>query len=1362
MNTVEKASSFIPAELLKWIEEGKLTGQFPAVVAFADASGFTAMSEKLAAIGKEGAETLTSILNSYFTAMISRIEQNGGFVGKFGGDAMTIFFPAKDESELPEVAKRAVATCIELQNAMEEFHNLETKAGTFTLGMKVGVSVGNVLFQVVGPEDMGREYLLAGVPLDHAAEAEHHGTSGEVILTPAMVKLCGTCGGEVLDDDFIKLVAESERPAYKKLTIKREYKPSWSELAKPFIDPPIFNRMELGLDSVGEIRLVSVIFMSFSGLNYDKDPDVTKKLDSIYNWVYDLSRRYVGSINKVDMGDKGSKMILTFGTPTAHEHSERHAVYCGLELVKGQEEFAKWGVKWKLGIATGVVFAGEVGAPTRQEYTVMGSTVNLSARLMAKCDTGQMLVDEATYNRTSDILEYAEPRKFKFKGISQPLPTYEPLRAKIVDRRKDVSLEKTLIGRKNELQIITEAFEKIINNELRVLIFRGDAGLGKSRLAQEAIHMADLKGFKIAGGEALSYADRSPFLIWISTVRGLMGLSLTAKTEDNLPRLENIVKEADPENTFRTPIIANLLGIDCPDNDVTRHFDAKLRQENMFDFMVQYLKYLSNRQPVALLFEDSQWIDRNSLELMAYLMRNLAENSIIFILVRRQYSKKFICPYISEIEESDHAMHIPICEFDRSETEQFILSCLDAISIDKDLLKFIFDSSHGNPSFTEVLLNNLRASENIRLVELEDGTGSRAESVGNLSEVEVPDSLNSLIMSQLDNLDTEAKLTVKVAAVIGRRFLDEVVYKAYPVELEHDMILKSIEELSDNDLIRSSDEVEFFNYIFKNLLTRDVAYDSLLFAHRREYHRRVGLCLEGIHTDNVKEQCDELARHFYQSEDHKRAVKYLQMAGDKAYDLYAVESANTYYTMGIERAEASQYPIERFQLLTMRSKGYDLLGEYELFRKNLVEALEIAENSGDLKRKVNTMQNLSRYYQHKNELKEMKRILDEALEILERFDYPFGRINIYEKVGACFYYQNNYKDALEWFQKSLTEAEKINDEKGCSFVPSQVGVAYKNLGDLDKAFEYYNRSLSACRAIGNKRPEAITLGNIGVLHHQRGDFDKASEAYEQSLEIARSIGWKEVQARNLGNLAVLYQRRGERQRALDTYQAKLSIEHIMGYRRGEVVTLGNIGMWYAEDGDYDTAISYYQQALKLAKELGMNAAEPQHMMNIGLSLQRRGELNQAREILEEAVQRSVEVNHKVAEDYARRYLGFVLIDLEELDQAEEQFKKAREVAEGIGSKVGIASAKVGLGWINMLKGGESDPLVEAINEARQVQDAETFIKGKMALAKVLIDRGEDKNKALEELKAALEVAKKAGMRRDINAIEPMIAELESD
>ncbi len=475
MNPSEKAGTFVPARLLAWIAEGVEERRFPAAVAFADVSGFTAMSEQLASIGKEGAETLTGILNNYFTAMIQRIHAGGGFVGKFGGDAMTIFFPVIGGRKMEDAVQSAIATSCNLQIEMEPFRDIKTKAGVFSLGMKVGIGVGDVLLRVVSDGEGMRDCLLAGNPLDVAAEAEHHGKSGDVIVSLKAMSFCSITGA-TLEGGFhrINVVEGSKLPFQPIPEIEREE--AWNEIAKDFIDPAVFNRMLLGLDSVGEIRKVSILFLAVSGLDYDEDQQVGSKLAELYRWVQRITRGYTGSINKVDMGDKGSKILITFGTPLAHENDEQLAVRCGLELVKGQDSLRGWGVTIRAGIGTGVVFAGEVGAPKRQEYTVMGRAVNLAARLMSRADKGELLLDETTYRRCEGMFEFSESELVQLKGIAEPMPVRKAIGLKTKTTESSGESKRPLVGRQREVEAIVELLDAVRAGEAHALIVRGDAG----------------------------------------------------------------------------------------------------------------------------------------------------------------------------------------------------------------------------------------------------------------------------------------------------------------------------------------------------------------------------------------------------------------------------------------------------------------------------------------------------------------------------------------------------------------------------------------------------------------------------------------------------------------------------------------------------------------------------------------------------------------------------------------------------------------------------------------------------------------------------------------------------------------------
>ncbi len=1364
MKATEKAISFLPKRIIPWITDGQGERRFEAVVAFADVSGFTKMSEQLATIGHEGAETLTAVLNSYFTEMINRINRDGGFVGKFGGDAMTIFFPVEESENSRDVALRAVSTCLDLQEKMVAFQDVKTKAGSFSLGMKIGIAFGSVLFRVVGPERAGgKEILLAGVPLDMAAEAEHHGTAGQVVISDEMATICDLRISPVDDGFFLVDPNAKLKPPKYKYEAEIEDSSKLSDLTKQFIDPPVYNRIALGMDSVGEIRRVSVIFMSFSGLDYDLDPGVGKKLEELYGWVHNLIIRFGGSINKVDMGDKGSKMIITFGTPKAHENDEELAVHCGWQLTKGLEKVKKLGVSMRMGIATGVVFAGEVGAPSRQEYTVMGSVVNLSARIMAHSSPGKLIVDKATKSRSKGVFDFAEPEFVQFKGMKEPLPVYEVIGLRSASKKPFQRERRKLNGRDEELVKVNHVIDEVLNNKLRILILKGDAGVGKSRIVQEIIKIAQPKGFTIGAGEALSYAKTNPYLTWISILRRLMRLPSAGGGEKAIQKIREIIAKADPENEFRLPIVAGILGIECPDNQLTQHFDAQMRQENLFDFIIKLLKYLSRTSPVLIIFEDEQWIDRYSLNLITHLMRNLSEFPILILFARRSYSARFRSDHISEIEGSEIAQSLRIVEFSREQLEQIILRKYNSRGIDQELLDFIFDASHGNASFTEQMIDNLNSVKRIRIVPKIISEGEPEvryiEKIGDLKEVEVPDSLTSLIMSQLDRLNEEAKLTIKLAAVIGRQFRTEIVKESYPVAMTEKGISESLLELSTRDIVTGDEDNDLYDYIFKNLLTLDVAYDSLLFAHRREYHKRIGLCLESLQQDSLPEWYEELARHFSNSDDDPKAIKYLHKAGDKSYNLYANESAGSYYTKALERATSEEFSRERLDLLYMRSKVYSTTGQIDNQKADLDEMLELTDALSDMVFKVRVLKDLCNFYKQGNNLEEMEKAIEIADVILDKTDYPAGRIDITNNTGELNFAKGEHQEALKNWMRSAELAKKEKDQRRLSVGLTNCGVAHKALGDFDKALKYYKQSMSIDQKQGNKQSEAVNLGLIGVLHHQRGQFEEALNSLVKAREIAREIGSKQLQLRNLLNIATLYHTKGERGRALTSYEESLNLAKSLGLTNLQALSLQNIGAWYFDFADFEKAIEYYNQAHNLILKHKIQGLEPQVMLNLGLTQHYQGKLRIAQDNLQKAVDRSIELNNKLAEIYARRYLGFVLIDRNNLKIAESQFNAVSEIATSIGSQAFIASAEIGLGIVNIRR-RKSRKLIEmGIENARKLGDHELVIRGKVEFAKVLIKQRKSKIKALDLLETALEVAESSGYKCDVEIIKPMISKI---
>ena len=506
-----------------------------AVLLFADVSGFTAMSESLAGLGKEGAEELTRVLNAYFSAMIDLVRGYGGQVIDFGGDAITCAFTSDQKPGLsrktwfPSAVHHACACALAMQDKIAAFQAVETKGGTFSLHMKIGISAGAVLSLSAGDPLLGLEYVLAGRPLERMAQAEHCARAGEVMVDGACAADAGTSW------EALGVIVGQEREGFlpvqglrQAVEQAREKEVNWNALSEeaagqviaqlvPYLPLTVYEQIVDGQRQfVGEHRRAVSLFVNFFGLDYDTDPQAGQKLHQYCTTMQGIVQRYGGRLNRVTTGDKGSLLHLIFGAPVAHEDNEVRALGCALDMQYqvGEQKDRVDGLPFitdqRIGVASGYVFAGNVGAERRREYTVMGDVVNLSARLMQAAGRAEILVDRRTAQRAGEEFICQELAPVRVKGKREPVPICRVVRVreetKVWGQGKASArrLASPIVGRERELAQIERIIERVVAGQGQLLAITGEAGVGKSRLLEELVALARQQGMIGVGGDCLS------------------------------------------------------------------------------------------------------------------------------------------------------------------------------------------------------------------------------------------------------------------------------------------------------------------------------------------------------------------------------------------------------------------------------------------------------------------------------------------------------------------------------------------------------------------------------------------------------------------------------------------------------------------------------------------------------------------------------------------------------------------------------------------------------------------------------------------------------------------------------------------
>ena len=1334
-----------------------------AVLLFADVSGFTAMSESLAGLGKEGAEELTRILNAYFSAMIDLVRGYGGQVIDFGGDSITCAFMSDQKPDLcrfayaaslietwfPSAVHHACACALAMQDKIAAFQAVETRGGTFGLHMKIGISAGAVLSLSVGDPQIGLEYVLAGRPLERMAQAEHCARAGEVIVDGACAVDAGTSwealGVIVGQEQEGFLPVQGLRQAVEQA---QEEEVNWDALSEetaervmaqlvPYLPPTVVEQIVEGQRQfVGEHRWVVSLFVNFFGLDYDTDPQAGQKLHQYCSTMQGIVHRYGGRLNRVTTGDKGSLLHVIFGAPVAHEDNEVRAAGCALEMQRTTAELKQpvervstprlpFITDQRIGIAAGYVFAGNVGAgeytreaEQRREYTVMGDVVNLSARLMQAAGRSEILTDRHTAQRVEGQFICHELAPIRVKGKREPVSI-----CRVVSAREETKIweagageytrEKTrarhraspIVGRERELALIKEIIERAAAGQGQLLAITGEAGVGKSRLLEELVALARRQGMIGVGGDCLSYGSQSPYLPWIDFFTSFFGLGVEEATTygEKVRRIEQRMvageytrEKADPTLKDWVPLMGQLLGLAVPDNELTASLDAQLRKQGTFDVTLTLLRHQARQVPLFLIvFEDVHWIDAISLEMLNYVARNVADCPILLVALHRptvelaewQRQKNYTCIDLTDLPAED-VLSLVALRLGMREVPALLRE------------RVLRGETRANPFFVEEMIHAL--VDRGYLVLNEAGQGYHL--AGDLSQMEIPDSVQALVMSRIDRLDESSKLTVKVASVIGRTFKYRTLEGAYPVEIAPERLHDNLERLSRLDLTPLDRPAPEWEYIFKHIITREVAYESLLFAHRRELHHRVAEYLERTYAESAAEPCELLAHHYYQSGDREKGWGYLVKAGDKARDKYANEAAIAHYTQALSMGFDGEGVHRVYESL---GDVYRLIGQYEQALEGYQQASErcppIATEIAQVQRKIAKTWELQGQYDeamrglhvartalgHERRTPEMARIAnDMGWVYMQRGDYPAAlqrcaagleiaeslsndeegrrvRAELQHTLGTTYQQMGDYTQAVEHFRACIEMRESLGDLYGASCSYNNLAAVYWGQGEYEPAARYIQSSLEISQRIGNAYGTAMCFNNLGAVAYTLGDTVRAIEYYERSLEIRSKIGDNQGIADVYNNLGEVYHSLGERRQALHYLEQAAGLFVEMGNKPALADTYRLLAEVALESSDVDRALEHGQRLQELAQQIGNREYEGIACRVLGKIHRVAGRPQEAATCLQSSVENLAATGNRLELGRSCYELGLALTALG-LEEGLERYQEAAHIFAALG------------------------------------------------------------------------------------------------
>jgi class 3 adenylate cyclase/tetratricopeptide (TPR) repeat protein len=961
----------------------------------------------------------------------------------------------------------------------------------------------------------------------------------------------------------------------------------------------------------GERKLVTVLFADTKGsmeLLADRDPeDARRLLDAVLERMIDAVHRYEGTVNQV----LGDGIMALFGAPLAHENHAVRACYAALRM---QEDIGRYGdemqrtlgvpVQIRVGLNSGEVVVGSIGSDLRMEYSAVGQTTHLAARMEQMAKPASVLVSAETLRLAEGYVQAKALGPVPVRGLAEPVEVFELVGATTARTRLQVAAGRgltRLAGRQAELGLLRQALDHAREGHGQVVALVGEAGVGKSRLAWEITRSHRSRDYLVLEGSGVSHGRTTPWLPVIDLLRAYFRID-----------------EGDDARTVREKLIGRLLALDETLRPTLAAFEALLdipvedaewtpldlaaRQQRTLEAVKGLLLRESRVQPLLLVLEDLHWIDSATQVLLDSLVESLpAARVLLLVNYRPEYQHAWAGKtYYSQLRLDPLA----------PETAEGMLDALIGPGPELAPLKrLLIDRTQGNPFFLEEMVWSLAETGAL--------TGARGDYrlATPLPAIHVPATVQAVLAARIDRLAPEDKRLLQFASVVGKNVplpLLRAIADASDQELQRGLgRLQAAEFLYETRLFPESE------YTFRHALTLDVAYGSLLQERRRELHTRMIDALERLYPDRLSEQVLRLAHHAFRGEVWAKALKYLKQtetASRSSLDAALIGSEtgvlwwNGDYVRAIEvgqrdLAVAAGFKNFDLSIVTHLRLGevYHALGDYpratDLFR------FAIAALQGDLERERCGMAGLPSVFARAwlawclAELGDFPEGIiqgEEAVAIAESADDAYSRVLAAWGLGTLHVVRGDAERAIAVLERALVVTRMSGHALLFPFVASPLGRAYSLAGRGDDGILMLEQALRQAESLNLMAHNPLRLTWLGEASALAGHLERAGEQGARALALAERLG-----------------ERGSR-----AYAQRLA---------GEIAAS-------RESPDLAAALPAYHDALALATELGMKPLAARCHLGLEAAHRRRGATADARAELDTAVAslRSMGMSHWLA------------------------------------------------------------------------------------------------------------------------------------
>ncbi|MGH7391030.1 MAG: AAA family ATPase [Candidatus Rokuibacteriota bacterium] len=963
----------------------------------------------------------------------------------------------------------------------------------------------------------------------------------------------------------------------------------------------------------GERKQVTVLFADLKGsmeLLAARDPEAAQAiLDPLLERMMDAVHHYEGTVNQV-MGDG---IMALFGAPLAHEYHAVRACYAALRLQESVRKYVAGlrlsGVEpqIRVGLNSGEVVVRSVGSDLKMDYSAVGQTTHVAARMEQTAAPGTILLPQATLRLAEGYVKVRPQGRIAVKGLAEPMDVFELIGAEAARSRLQAAAARGLtrfVGRKAELEELERALERARRGQGQVVAVIAEAGVGKSRLLWEFLDSRRDRDWLILETGCISHRQATAYLPIIELLRSYFQ-----------------IEDGDPAGKIREKVVGKLLSRDLKiddylpaylwllealeENSPWQQLPPEQRRQRTVEGVRRLLLHESHVQPLILVFEDLHWIDAETQALLDGLVDSLPATRILLLVNHRP-------EYRHPWGGKSYYRHLRLQPLPPETAEELLEMLLGADPALDRLKQRLIALTEGNPFFLEESVRTLRET---RVLTGERGAYRLSQPV---EAIQVPPTVQAILAARIDRLPEDEKRLLQSSSVVGVEV---------PLAL-----LREIADTSDEDLhgglarLQASDflfESRLFpeiEYGFRHALTHDVVYASVLHDRRRALHGRIVDAIERSCANRLSEHVERLAHHAFRGQVWTKALPYLRQAGTKAHGRSANREAVGWFEQALvalrhlpETRETREAAID--VRLDLRGSLYPL-GEFDTILGHLREAEALAQALGDSRRlgwiRVHTGEALRQM----GWFAEARTLYEGARAVADpEGDWPLALVT-HHYLGALVQTLGDSRRGVELLRTAvqIAEAAQAEAEAGHAvFSGSQAGSltgfravslswltrCLAECGDFVRGLTEGRASLAVAERLDHPYCVAAATFALGHLYAVKGELEPAIRLLERALATAREwnvVLYRPQAMRGLGWAYVQSDRLDEGLALLELAVTEVEARHLVWQH---VPTLGALGEGRLRAGFFDEAATVATRALTLARERAQRGEEASALRLLG-------------------------------------------------------------------------------------------------------------------------------------------------------------------